>query len=616
MADTLRLQEAERIELEDMRFLAATPLEAAKQLAASLVSQTGVTTNGAARAAPVILSGFKPVLNNGPAREVRIDRGVAVLGMREAGSVSHGALTTEGDAQRIVTITSPSAGTYGIYIRFEQTDAGFANRVFWDADAPGEYAQNIATRRISNWGMALSLINQPNQSPGGAEWLKVGEATVAGGVLTVVTPQRPLLFEGAEAATFASQWGSGNDRNANRDLYGLKDLRMFAQAALKKIEELQSGTARWWTATAEPLDQKVSKNGDSMNGNYTFLGGGNSVTIDGELTTVGFINAEGGLRNGSPQDIGTNASPFGKAYLTDIQVKDAAPDVLVQATGAQASFTLQNSATPAEKGYLLYNITGSNYLALGSDASLFLMPNGTTLSNYPMALDNTSVQPAVDDTIKLGTSTNRWQEVHAHDVKPHTRLEMATGKVVDHLLPLTNGTYDLGNNTVNFWRDLWAQGVNISNLKDTDPSNAGTITVFTGILRPNVSGTDLGTTGARWDMFGNTGNFASHMSLAAELQFTGASSAIRAAQTTGLVVAPPAAGTGSVPDQGLLIDLSTGGAGATDKPAFGISVGAGGTAIEDNNSEPSGQKTGAIKIRLNHPTLSGDKYIWIYDVPG
>lgn len=278
MPDQLKLKDAERIDRPDMEFLAATPLASAQQLGGNLL-----TNPAGARA--WIVSGFRPV-NNG-SNQVKVARGVAILATNNAGAAEYGALATEGDPERIIDVTGYGNGTYGVFVRFELTDGGFGNRIFWDPGLASERTENVPTRRVANWGMTVQL-----SSPG-AEWLRVGDAVVAGGLLTSVVPKRNLYFEGHEDTTYTRDWGGGTDRNGDRATYGLKDFQTFGQAVLKKLEELQSNTARWWTATVEPLDKKVSRDGDlTLAGSYKISGAGETFTLGDPGNGVDLI-AEG-----------------------------------------------------------------------------------------------------------------------------------------------------------------------------------------------------------------------------------------------------------------------------------------------------------------------------------
>jgi len=143
--------------------------------------------------------------------------------------------------------------------------------VFWDPLLDESIVQAVNTRQVAGW--QLNRVLDSSGSPG-SEWLRVATVVWTGAAFGTITDTRTFLFEGpanSSPQTFRPTWGGGSDRNAARETYGVKTLERFASAVLKKVEEIQSSTAsvRWWDATVESLDRKVSRFGDStMAGNY------------------------------------------------------------------------------------------------------------------------------------------------------------------------------------------------------------------------------------------------------------------------------------------------------------------------------------------------------------
>ncbi len=113
----------------------------------------------------------------------------------------------------------------------------------------------------------------------------------------------------------------------------MKTLDSFAQAVLKKIEEIQSSTARWYSATVEPLDKKVSRFGD--------------LTLAGNYQIDGFLNiAAGGF--------GTEPNP---AIHKGIKIVAAAA-----ATGRPNPLYFLHAdgeADPSQDGIVLYSVRDS-----------------------------------------------------------------------------------------------------------------------------------------------------------------------------------------------------------------------------------------------------------------
>ena len=141
-----------------------------------------------------------------------------------------------------------SPGTYGIYLRFEYVDGDTESRIFWNPDGTGsEFAQAIATRQLANWSIRAEASNP------GSEWLKIGEvdqATLAPAV-TGITDQRPMYFEGEVHNSYQSGWSSdgggiANDRNSDRQQYGVKDIQTFSAATRQCLEDIKGRGLREW----------------------------------------------------------------------------------------------------------------------------------------------------------------------------------------------------------------------------------------------------------------------------------------------------------------------------------------------------------------------------------
>jgi len=240
-----------------------------------------------------IIDGFG--LSNPAGKQLQVDKGRAILAWRTGGTVRHGVITSEGDANKIIDMTAMGAATYNVYIRFEYVDGDNSSRIFWDPAGTGsEITQTVPTRLLANWSLRVETT-----SPG-AEWLQIGTANNAGGSLVIVD-QRPMYFEGTPNSTYASGWsaeggGVANDRNANRATYGVKDLQAFTAAMRQCVEDIKGrGLRRWWAKDiggmnigfdAAPVEDKLAV-GDAnfgLQGNTTepyFLGDANaSIKFD------------------------------------------------------------------------------------------------------------------------------------------------------------------------------------------------------------------------------------------------------------------------------------------------------------------------------------------------
>jgi len=260
--DLLKAQANERVDLVDFDFLANECLQ-------DIVNEpnSGFLTNPLGQRAWII-DGFG--IDCPAGKQLRVTRGRAILSTRQAGQVKYGYVTTLGDASKIVDLASYSPGTYNVYIRFEYVDGDSSSRVFWNpAGGGGEFATTVSTRIKANWSIRVEAA-----SPGG-EWLKIGEvdqATLASPT-TGITDKRPLYFEGSVHNSYQSGWssdggGGANDRNADRQAYGVKDLQAFTAAMRQCMEDIKGrGLRRWWDRDigglnvgfdADPVEDRIA----------------------------------------------------------------------------------------------------------------------------------------------------------------------------------------------------------------------------------------------------------------------------------------------------------------------------------------------------------------------
>ncbi len=229
--DTLRTEANERVDLGDYQFQSG---EGQARFAEQTPGQM-LTDPSGKRA--WILDGF--AIDNPSGNQIRVTKGRAILSRREGGIVTHGMVTTEGDATKIIDTTAFTAVVHGIFIRFEFVDGDLLGRVFWNASTLSELIQNIYTRRKANWSMRIEQTNP------GAEWFKIGEVDLSVGPGSI-TDQRDFYFEGVVSASFANTWGGGTDRNSARAVNGIKDLQEFTAAVRTLFEQLRPSGARWW----------------------------------------------------------------------------------------------------------------------------------------------------------------------------------------------------------------------------------------------------------------------------------------------------------------------------------------------------------------------------------
>lgn len=324
------------------------------------------------------------------ASELTVLKGRGILGHRENGEIFYGSLTTEGPAERVVDVSTFANGTYGVYIRFELVDGESGSRAFWNPQGDGaEFAQTIPTRRQANWSVRVELSNP------GSEWLKIGEAVVAGGAVTGVTEGRDFFFEGVENDGYKSQWstdggGVAVDRNADRATYGVKGLHTFTAAMRQCLEDIKGrGLRRWWDRSIggmnigfdnEPVENRLAIGDPTTAFNlfwdgtdpYIYWGSDDYVWFDRSATALyTVINTVNRMRIDSS---GVRAT--GLAVSSNISIQPVTGRIYV----GDANFGLTYDATTpvlyfdqgaGEGGWIRYNRT-TNHMEFGTDNNLRL----------------------------------------------------------------------------------------------------------------------------------------------------------------------------------------------------------------------------------------------------
>lgn len=230
--DLLRVQANERVDLDDFAFVGQRSIEDNTRhvMTHMLCDPDGQQA--------WVLSGFTMSPSG---VTLQVDRGVAILSRRDGARIVEGLLTSEGEASKTLDLGSFPAGAHGIYVQFVYQDADTQGRTFWNPSTEKEYSQSMAVRKQAAWDVRVETT-----SPG-AEWFKIGEIDPS---TMIITDQRPMYFEGVVSDTYATTWGAGNDRNADRQQYGITNLQTFVEAFRTIVEEFRSvsGNRRWWEA--------------------------------------------------------------------------------------------------------------------------------------------------------------------------------------------------------------------------------------------------------------------------------------------------------------------------------------------------------------------------------
>lgn len=237
--DTLRVEANERVDYGDFNHAVGESLDAIlRRPGEAFYSYDGATVRS------WILDGF--TMANPSGKQLVVSKGRAILSARINGQLQYGYLLADGDLTKTVDMAPLGSATYNVYVRFEVVDGDNSSRIFWNPAGSGsEFAQTIPTRRLANWSMRVETSNP------GAEWVQIGTANNAG-VSLVLVDQRPLYFEGAVHQSYQSGWstdggGGANDRNADRQQYGVKDLQTFTGSVRQCLEDIKGrGLRRWW----------------------------------------------------------------------------------------------------------------------------------------------------------------------------------------------------------------------------------------------------------------------------------------------------------------------------------------------------------------------------------
>lgn len=227
----VNLARAQRVDQPELQQIAeATP----RDLLAQLVEEVLVGTDGG----PAVLWGFEQLAAGGT---VEFSRGAAICGFRVDGELRRGMVLAGGPASRSFPCASLDDGTYGAYVRLVFRETRVRNRRHWNAAAlpPEEVTVLQATRISEDWDFTLERGNP------GADWLKVGTYTVAGGSAT------PSLSGDYRAQKFFdsyrsnrriedSDWGSDDDRDeAASEPNAASAVKGFRRWALMVMRQLQ-----------------------------------------------------------------------------------------------------------------------------------------------------------------------------------------------------------------------------------------------------------------------------------------------------------------------------------------------------------------------------------------
>jgi hypothetical protein len=500
MTDTLRIEGNERIDLSDFEFLVKNNIHDFQR---QVMDQLMTDPSGVRK---WILSGFE--MSNPAGSQLQVDRGRAIFGWRDEGTVKYGALTTEGDVSKIVDLNTFTPGTYGIYVRFEYVPGNFLSRIFWNPSGDGsEYSQSIATRYEANWSVRVESSNP------GDEWLKIGEVAQA---TMAITDQRNFYFEGEIHNTYQSGWsteggGIANDRNADRAQYGVGDFQTFSAAVRQCIEDVKGrGLKRWWDKGIggmnigfddDPESGRLAINSEAFQMKFTtgflsgtnpyiffdygttnaYLGyhvssGGFALTGNGYLYALNSTGLYEGTDDSTPLGLSTNR--WTELHLGRLLYLHADDTV-----DPKVDIFCDRSATPADQGRWQLDVDVNGVLSLNAveddetaQNSFFSATRGASgishASIFPARLGLggqhggsadgiecfQDLHPGSGQTLDLGDATDRWENVYV--------TTLNASDVGADLIPDTNFSHDLGSGSY-YWDNIFGGQIELKNNSTT-----------------------------------------------------------------------------------------------------------------------------------------------------
>jgi len=329
-----------RLEQADFDLVANESVRrATDQIVDVLMLGEGVDAGGGTNARGYVISGF--TITNPTGTVISVTNGTAIVGYRDSRGLQYGCVIgTDTSASRSLDIGAYSNATYGVWIRgvYKQTDN--AVRKFWDplAATPTEVSRSVYTRYTEDWALALEV-----SSPG-PEWVRVGTVTKVGATLTPSTAGKDLFFEGASESLWSptADWGSTDDRNNNRNTYGLRGFRQFVRAVQAQLDAIIG--ANWWSALTSIQSLTTLTSGKlERNG---------SNTITGDITP----NAN------NTRSFGSSLLRFANIFTTDLDVSDDLTVTDDATIGGDTTTT--NLAVNATANIATLNVSGASSLTL------------------------------------------------------------------------------------------------------------------------------------------------------------------------------------------------------------------------------------------------------------
>jgi hypothetical protein len=395
------VQVGQRVEHSDLAF---GLLDSQRQAIQSTINDMMVGSDAPTK--NFVLSGFGASAST---TTITVTRGTAIVGFRDGAQTQFGMLLSDGDATRNIDIASlpDNVGDplYGVYVRFNFEDSDFANRQFWNplAVTPVETVRNVPTRKSENWSLAVELV-----SPG-PEWLKIYEVEKNGSSLTL-TDVRPLFFDSnaTGAAITNAQWGGGNDRNANRGLYGVRGLYRFIKAVQRQLQDIIGD--RWYSAVPRSLasidTDFLRRDGSNATGAFAGKFADDEYLTQVTTTSLFLVEQNPGL-TAAVFEYARPPSMIGGGFPTLCHLQNAGPggsDMTQIATGVEA-LGRANPPASAEGGH--FSIIAQTFQPTHHSRSIVALGEVTFSGVTPLTVNPNTVQgfPGLSVTTTAGSRT-------------------------------------------------------------------------------------------------------------------------------------------------------------------------------------------------------------------
>ena len=481
MKDLVRVESNERVDITDFSYIAVDSIaNSVNEILAKFVSNE--TSHNKA-----ILEGF--AISNPSGNQIKVTRGKAILGQRYAGTVINSILSTKGNTDITVDLSSYPNATYGIYIRFEQIAGNPDGRVFWNSAGTGsEYTQTIETRYVAGWSVRFETSNP------GEEWLKIGEVVKPG---MTITDERDFYFEGKVSSSYASGWsseggGSSTDRNTDRATYGTKDLYTFLASVRQCLEDIKGrGLRKWFSKGIGGMNIGFDSNpveGALAIGDSDFY-----LKLIGNLATITMDSGANFKYSRSSKSFSWNSSSATQLTLTESALFGDITDSLGTSNAYWGSFYVKETN---QYGDVITNCcvddTSPSPSTINSD-SINVQP-ASTIYTAGYSLANLSRKKEVYKNVTASPWTaNRTELLEGFEAITNVNHISTPGATLSNSVKVRPGAAIIGGSTLLLDSVIGGNPITLNNLWDGDGSGG-----LTTQAKTYLTSTASGATNCLW----------------------------------------------------------------------------------------------------------------------